>query len=306
MKRKYVIYGTSNEKIDVPKVIILDSSGKIEHIVDDLFATTEENNGLITHVRHEFSKLTRPIRTGIGAVNFVVMAVLSTILSFVFKLNEPLIRGWRLNVIKRVALHEAVQVPSWRPDLLISYFLKGLVLIVSRTLYFLPAIIIIYLSGFQFFDIIKELFYFLRDKWLNANTMGYAEFFMQKVLPQFGMEIFIHFVVLLLYVVFVWPIYRIITIKYALSQCNSAGFFSVKQIRSAISIFRKNADSIYGIYAFTLTIDVLILFLFNALNFASFGIFSLFIPVLGLFFRYWMKGYAYGMLGRVLIQKSAL
>lgn len=306
----YILKGTDNgDKGDliasIPGQVI-----KVERIdekkQEDLFATPEENTDLFIYIYQELAKLSRPLTKGIGLVNFIVMLILNNVLAFIFKINEPLVRGWRLDIIRRVALNEPVQVPSWRPDHLIGYFFKGWVLIVSRTIYFLPAIIIVYLSGFQLFDVLKELYFFLRDKFLNADNMGYAEFILQKILPQFGIEVLIHLVVLLLYVIFVWPIYRIITIKYALKKCSGGGFFSVKQIYSAIQIFRKNAASIYGVYAFVLSIDVVTILVINGLTAATIGAFALVAPAVSLLMRFWIKGYAYGILGRTLIQNSAL
>lgn len=311
MKKIYIVKGIDiGEEGSLITPQIPGQIVKVERIAEkgeeDLFSTPDENSRLFQYIYQEGLKLMRPLTRGIGLVNFIVMLILNSVLSFFFKINEPLIRGWRLNIIRRVALNEPVQVPSWRPDHLIVYFLKGWVLIISRTIYFLPAMIIVYLSGFQLFDVLKELFFFIRDKFLNADNMGYVEFLLQKILPQFGIEVLIHLVVLLLYVVFVWPIYRIITIKYALKKCSGAGFFSVKQIYSAIQIFRKNAAPIYGVYAFVLSIDVITILVINGLTAATLGAFSLVAPAVSLLMRFWIKGYAYGILGRTLIQKSAL
>lgn len=264
------------------------------------FAIENREDDFWKHIRTQLSLIIRPFTNVVALGYFGIIAFISIVLSFLWKLNEPLVRGWRLQVVKNVALKKPQLIPSPRPDLLLKYYWKGLVLIFSRTVYFLPLVIVVFLSGAKMLGIAKEVAFFLWDKAMNSDDLGIGAFFIKKVLPQFGVEVIIQLVVLALYVILVWPIYRIIMVSYALGKSRGWSFFSMTQIKKAIAIFKNHSALIYGVYGFVLSVDVFVTWFSWTVGWVFFFIMPLFV----LFARHWVKGYAYGILGRKLIALS--
>ncbi len=246
-------------------------------------------------------------QAGITLVIILVYNLISWIPIVKGILLEPLARGWRLEIVRRVALDEEHKMPSLRVDSLLMYFLRGLVLIISRYVYFIPLIIISLLSAWRVLNLATTLLFLLIQAivgWAEYNEV--LNYTLGTLLPQLGVEILIELVLLSFYVILIWPIYRIIMVQFALKKSPWYGFFSPAQIRKAFKVFRKNASSIYGIYGLVVSVDVVISYLKWTLIISTFGLALILSPTIDLIFRHWIKGYAYGMLGKELIQRDQL
>lgn len=289
----------------------LQKKDHIEHfsrLTDDtkIFGIEGEGSKFWTHIKTELDNLIAPLKSSIGFRNFGLFAIINTIVSFFFKLNEPLVRGWRLNTVRHIALDKKSPVPTLRPDQLVKYYLQGLVLIVMRVIYFLPLLIIALLSGQKILNLVKELFFYFWDKFIGADTLSFAALLSQKIIPQAGIEILIQIVVLGFYTIFIWPIYRLIMIQYALKLTGPMGFLNPAVIKRTIGIFKKHAKDVYGIYGFTVAVDVFIVWLARFIRIFTFGLGFLIMPTFYLTLRHWVKGYSYGLLGKKLIESGAI
>lgn len=305
---------TTNEQIS----IVLKKADRVERkaldSTEDTFGIPTEEYSIWSKIKWGINFIFAPLRKPQGMTNFglflvfvYVLALIRKILFFLpLPIREPFLRGWRLEVVRKVALNEKNLVPGLRPDLLIKYFIKGLVLMVMRYLYFIPLVVIAFLSGLKIIKLVKEIGFYLWDVWQDTNSMGIGEFLGVKVLPQAGVEILIQLVVLGFYMVFVWPIYRIIMIQYALRLTNGFGFLNPQVIRRSIKIFRKHAFEVYGIYGFVVALDVFVGWVSTVATFFTFGLFWLIAPLYYLLLRYWVKGFAYGILGQRLVQAGTL
>ena len=169
-----------------------------------------------------------------------------------------------------------------------------------------PLIIVAFLSGIKMLNLIKEVAFYLWDVFQGVDSMGLGKFIAIKVIPQAGVEIVIQLVLLGFYVVFVWPVYRIIMIQYALKLTNGFGFLDIQVIKKSIKIFREHASKVYGIYGFVVALDVFVSWFATIVTLFTFGLFWLIAPIYYLLLRYWVKGFAYGVLGRKLIEAGAL
>lgn len=306
MKKLYVIEGVEKQNTEHENhVIYLSSKDRVEVLDDlksgDVFGLKEDVDALKSNLREEWMNLIAPLRTTSGRSNFLLISVLSIIM---FKLNEPYNRGWRLFVVKNIALNTPDPVPGISYSF--RYFSKGFALMFCRFIYFLPLLIIVFLSSGNLLNIAEDLAFYVWDNITNADQLAFVDFFVMKVLPQFGIEVVIHLITLSIYVILIWPIYRIIMIKYALEQVSFLGFFSFKEIKSAISIFKKNASLVYGVFAFSLSVDVIISICAQFISIVTFGLFFWLMPIYYIFFRHWIKGYAYGRLGRELLDRGSL
>lgn len=308
MKRIYKIKGSSSSAEENEGYLYLlkkkdyfkKSGGK--NVDEDVFRREDFESDFWPHINNELRKIISPYLNSPGIIRFLIIAIISVILNFIWKLNEPLVRGWRLQVVKNLALGSTDSIPSSKLDQLFKYYKKGLVLMFSRFVYFLPVIIIGLLSGGRMLGLVKETLIFFWDKFINAEDLGILEFLFKKVIPQFGIEIIIQLIVLTLYGVLIWPIYRIIMIRYAIGNCRGWDFFSLKTIKDAAMIFKNNAGIIYGIYAFVLAIDVFVAWFSWTLGW----LLLIIMPVFILFARHWVKGYSYGVLGQELIKRGAI
>lgn len=276
----------------------------------ELYAIPEESEAFWAYLKMQVLKVLQPLKTTKGQQNFIIFAVIYTFSALVFFikriLKSPLERGWRLEVVRLIASKAENPVPSISPDKLIGYWVRGVVLVVMRFIYFLPLFIIAALSGGKMFNLLKEIAFYIWDVFVGADQLSFTAFMLQKVIPQAGIEIIIQLVVLALYGVFVWPIYRLIMVQYALKLSSWSGFLSIKMVKKNIEIFKRNATLIYGVYGFSLAIDAVILIGAKVISIFSFGLLFFIIPVFHLVLRHWVKGYAYGYLGQKLLASNEI
>ncbi|MCB9304803.1 MAG: hypothetical protein H6566_29595 [Lewinellaceae bacterium] len=278
------------------------------------FGVLTDNNTIWEEIKNGLKFIFAPIQKPQGITNFAFFALFVYFLAIIRKvlffipipIRAPFLRGWRFEVVRRIALNKKTAVPGLRPDLVFKYFLKGLVLMFMRYIYFIPLIIVAFLSGMKMLNLIKEVAFYLWDVYQGADSMGIGKFIAVKVIPQAGVEIVIQLVLLGFYVVFVWPIYRIIMIQYALNLTNGFGFLDIQVIKKSIKIFREHASKVYGIYGFVVALDVFVSWFATIVTLFTFGLFWLIAPIYYLILRYWIKGFAYGILGRRLIEAGAL
>lgn len=306
-----------SQSLVTPEIINLTSKDlleeRVEHQEPDVFGVPGEGNSIFPWIRQGIKFIFAPVLHPLGMSKFGIFAIFVYFITILKKLlfflpipKEPFLRGWRLEVVRRVALGTKNPVPGMRPDLIFRYFYKGLVLIIMRYIYFFPLLIVGVLSGAKMLNIVKELVFYLYDKVTKVDSMGFAEFLSAKVIPQAGIEILIQLVMIGLYVVLVWPVYRLIMIQYALKLTNGFGFLDPEVIRRNIGIFRQHTLEVYGIYGFVVALDVFVGWFATVAPFFTLGIFWLISPIYYLLMRHWVKGFAYGILGKRLIAAGTL
>ncbi len=296
---------------------------KMETNYDDQFAHDNESPSLVGYVKQSLKKLISPTLSNDGPSRFIIITVLLYIYSFFKKLlmflpiinffvaafhyliKRPFLRGWRLEVVRNVALESDTKIPSIRPDKLLKYTYKGFALFMMRSIYFLPVVIISFLSGPDIITFVREaISYFWEEGAAQRGPMGFIVGF---VIPQIAMDMLVQLVLTGLYALFVWPVYRIIMIQYAVGEVRGGAFLNSDAVKKGIAIFRRNAREVYGIYGFVLALDIFMIWGATVLTAVTVGLFSIFVaPLYYLFFRFWVKGYAYGKLGQVLIRKGEI
>ncbi|MEM6766929.1 MAG: hypothetical protein AAF655_18480 [Bacteroidota bacterium] len=316
MGKYYTIKGEEVPLPESPNFISLGKKGSIEKVStrfseNDTFGEEEITSEVIRNLKLSIKDFFAPLREKEGRSNFKVAALISTLLSVPFikwlGLNEPFVRGWRLEVVKQVALDAENPVPPSSSNTVFRYFFKGLFLIISRTIYFLPFVIITFLSGMGILGFISELFSYIMENFIGTSKVSLIEFLIEKLIIDAGKDFLIKLVLLGFYVVFVWPIYRIIMIHYALGIYREGAFFSISKIRAAVGMFKRHASVIYGVYALVISVDVIMIissFIFTVfpLSLVSW----IFLPTVFLIFRHWVKGHAYGILGKYLIANDEI
>lgn len=277
----------------------------------EAFSSPYENNFNWSSVRRGVGQLMSPIIRSPNVGKFIVIAIIRMVTSIpiIRKLAKPfmspLLRGWRLEVVRRVALNLDRVAPSVDIGSLVKYFIKGIVLSWMRWIYFLPLIIVTFLMSLGNLKLLKEIFYFVWDKWWNAESMGYVEYFAVKVLPQAGIDFIIELILVGFYVLLVWPIYRLIMIQYALRLTSWSDFLNLRVIKNSIALFYQHSSLIYGIYGLIVVLDIVVFWVASILFVSTVGLILFFLPIYYLFFRYWIKGYAYGLIGQRLIDSNA-
>lgn len=285
------------ETIDYPVSVFSTTSSTAQ------FAGTNDMANLWQHVWLEFGKMLAPFK---NVVNFLLVLGLGIALNFLqwaIQLNAPLARGWRLDIVRRMGEGSARIVPNLLPLSIWRYFRKGLVLIVMRALYFLPHAVFIFLSSNQFFLKLKDIALWGFSKMRGKEEEAIVDYLL-RTLPEFAFELMLQFVVVLLYMVLVWPIYRITMIKYAMGQIRGYDFLNPAVFRDSARIYTKDPANVLGVYFFTLLIDFVVTLIIFMLVSASLGFIGLVLPMIVLFLQHWPKGYAYGMLARQLVHKG--
>lgn len=252
----------------------------------------------------EWKGLYDPIKNRRNWPSILIMGTLST---FFFLLSDMIGKGWRLRVTKQVGLGLTPMVPQFSIlnigetiSTILGILKHGFVLTIMRQLYFFPLYIASLLSGGTLIKLLWELIW----QWWEGKQEGILQNFLLNILPQFATDLIIEIFVLALYVVLVWPVYRILFIRYAIGDIRGRGFLSIRRIGQAISTYRRNASEILGIYSFTLTLDVALIITVIPLVVGSGGLLGLLAPTALLLTRFWIKGYAYGILLKKLIKSG--
>ena len=118
-----------------------------------LFAAPEDMGGLWQHIKEEFHKMFAPIRASGGTSTIGLLSIAFAFMQYMFSLNTPFARGWRLDVVRRMGLNLEQKVPGVSMNALFKYFKKGAALIIMRFIYFLPYLIFLFVSSLSLIHI---------------------------------------------------------------------------------------------------------------------------------------------------------
>jgi hypothetical protein len=221
------------------------------------------------------------------------------VLGFIPIFNIILHRGWRIEYIHRLGWGYENILPS--PLKTCKLFDKGITLWVINAIFILtPSLImnIISLSQLTNFwlDLIKLFYLLFRSAPIEEYFQALWEFLADEFIYTI-LDFFIENFWLLIYV----PIYRIGTIRFALTG---------KLIHSYFSI-RKNFKFLYKNF-----IDMIFLYVFNIFNFILVLLVDLvlaitivgvpLIPAITSYLYYWSSGYRHGMLAKLMVEQEGL
>ncbi|MEZ4773700.1 MAG: hypothetical protein R3D00_11005 [Bacteroidia bacterium] len=245
-------------------------------------------------IRQGYEHLRKPFSTSGNLSQAIVMALLSWVFTFMAMINTIFLRGWRLEIVKNMALSNGEKtIPETIPNLF-TFFRRGLVLIVMRAIYFLPHLLVLTIVTPQLFNLFIDFFWWVWDI-ITGDKKTILEFLIAKI-PEVMVSVIIEFVMVLLYFLIVWPIYRINMIKYAQGLIRGYQFLSPGQIRHSIMVYRENADLVLGICFFYLCINFFCVVSLSLLTTFTFGAAYVAVPFLLVFIRHWPIAYAYGWL----------
>ena len=316
-----VPYQTDLSPLNAPKLSLVIESDeespqtfpihKLETEIDVAeFAGEHESQQLQAYARKKIKEIFAPIRKSESVGKVGLMAVISTILSgilvFLIWLNGILIRGWRLEIVRKVGLNHTSYVPSLHLMDIFNYLKKGLVLMVMRGIYFFPHFFFIWLNSQSYYVKLKDIIFWIWEKALGREEQSFLEYLMVEVFPEFTVDLVMQFVILVLYMIIVWPIYRITMIKYALGSIRGYQFLSPSVLRDSAHIYRTAAADVLGIYFFTFMVDFFITITSVLIRPVLLFLGGFILPTYKLIFRHWPKGYAYGILAQKLIAKGLI
>ncbi len=314
MAKFYTIIGEEINPRQDSLNLKLEGKDKIERITDSPAHTAtssyqrvkpKEESSLWRFFTTRLHRLTQPLfsqKNSLSLIKISLASWLISIITLMADLDAILGRGWRLEVVRRIALEEEKSIPDFSFSLLFQYLIKGFVLFLARRLYYLPMIIFLFISGLKFAKLAYKVGVFLWNNVFWGEGASWSEFFLYQVLPQTGFELLFQFFFQTLYLMLAWPIYRIIMIKYAVGEVEWNGFFSISEFRKAAGIFRRNAATVFSIYALMISLQVAPTIFYKIIDLSTFGFADkTFLPILLIFTWYWPIGYAYGILGRKLI-----
>ncbi|MCL2933941.1 MAG: DUF4013 domain-containing protein [Trichodesmium sp. MAG_R03] len=221
------------------------------------------------------------------------------VLGFIPIFNIILHRGWRIEYIHRLGWGYEKILPS--PGQTCKLFDKGITLWVINVIFILiPSLIMNIISLSQltnfWFDLIK-LFYLL---FRSAPIVEYFQALWDFLANEFIytiLDFFIENFWLLIYI----PIYRIGTIRFALTGKLINSYFS---IRKNFKFLFKNFIEIIFLYIFNTFNFILVLLVDLGLAITIIGV--PLIPVVTSYLYYWSSGYKHGMLARLMVEQEGL
>lgn len=225
-------------------------------------------------------------------------------LSYVPVVNVMMARGWRMDYVRRLGWTNPSVLPNPKDSL--KFLRHGLLLTVTRFLFAVPPIIIIFVFGLGGFidlwnDIVAMFQLCLDFFWRRSLKAG--EFF--SALYSFGKQellhtvwaFFIENIWLLIYV----PVYRIGMIRFALTGklLQSHG-----QVRKNFRFLFRNLVDIILMYTFNI-FNFVVIFIVDTLLYVS-VIGTPLIPIVTFYMSYWNTGYEYGLLARQMVKQEGL
>lgn len=315
MTGNYIVTGSEKESEEGDVNLYLDDNDRFEKItqpaaVHDYPEASIKEPSLWQYFADRIRRVSEPLwhkKSRGDVLGMLAVSWFVSVLTWLANFDAILGRGWRLEVVKKLSLGDDKVVPDFSLSSILGYFANGIILLFARTFYFIPMILFALLSGYKFVKIAWKLAVFIYDKAVVGTDASWSEFFFYKVLPQATAELLVQFLFVTLYTMLVWPVYRILMIQYAVGEIKWTGFFSINQFKRSAGIFRRNASSVYAVYAFMLSLQIALYFILKPIDWVSFGFADrTFLPIVYVIFWYWPIGYAYGVLGRTLIQRGEI
>lgn len=226
------------------------------------------------------------------------------VLSYIPLLNVIIARGWRMEYIHRLGWRYENVLPS--PQDALKFLTNGILLWMATGVFLAIPIVIIVLFGLDgWLDLWNDLVtltqlasdYFWNGRLTTSELIRALWVFVIGELISEILAFLIENIWLIIYV----PIYRIGTIRFALTR---------KLLQSHLSI-RKNLKFLYENL-----LDILLMYSFNVFNFVlvlvidailAFTVVGAFlIPIVTFYMLYWNSGYEYGLLGRLMVEQEGL
>jgi len=203
---------------------------------------------------------------------------------FVPMFNFIIMRGWRLDVVRRMSRNEPQPLPDLRD--FGRFFADGLILWAMTGVYLLPQILLLALFGFKPIEAgLTVLFWLFRTLAGDAVSFG-------TVLADLGLAALVSVILPIVYWLGTYPLYRVAMVRYAVTGKVSTFFDLFTNIRIAGTTFTA----------------VMTVFIFEFLAATAFGLLSgalistfigsIAVPLVLFPALYWTTAYLFGVLGR--------
>ena len=212
-----------------------------------------------------------------------------------------ILRGWRVELVRRIALKEDSILPRSLPQDVLKYFVHGIKLWLITGLYILFPIILFKILGINpLMQFWKELVSFVAELWQRMRGGGSGvplDQFLWQSFKAIAYELMIQNAWLLFY----YPYYRTATIRYAITN---------KFRKSHLSVLRNIRFMIINVLDFIMMvinqfIDKLILYLIGIIiNIVLTPFVGVFVVIFLAYAAYWTSGYEYGMLAQKMIKQD--
>jgi hypothetical protein len=204
---------------------------------------------------------------------------LPSLIAFIPIINFIIMRGWRLEITRRVGRDMNDRLPD--PSNLLRFFIDGLVLWFMTGLYLVPEIIMLLIFGFG------PLFTFFG--WIYNTITGnpHAGSFL-ALIAEMGIGSFVRMLLPIVYWILTYPLYRVAMVRYAYT--GSIGVFF--DVGTNLNIARKHMGQAMALYAVEQLSSILFVILSGLISLTGIGA----IIVLVLLFPalYWTTGYLFG------------
>jgi hypothetical protein len=206
------------------------------------------------------------------------------LVNFVPILNLILLRGWRLNIVRRMGRRE----PELLPDIqgIGRYLVDGLVLWFMSAVYFIPQLVLLSVLGADIVgDILTILLWVYENLFTDEETITFVALFVDV-----GFGFLVRAILPAIYFFLSWPFYRAAMIRYSV-RGNPLVFFDF--VTNARIVFG-NLSSILLVFFLFLVTGTLVSFLSGVLVATVVGSFVVLMVLLPM--AYWVTGYLYGRL----------
>lgn len=205
------------------------------------------------------------------------------LIHFVPVFSFIMMRGWRLDVVRRIARNDSQPLPDMRD--FGRFFADGMILYAMTGLFLLPQILLLAFFGFQPIEVALTVIF-----WVFQTFTGEAVSF-GALLADLGISAMVSVILPLVYWLGTYPVYRVAMVRYAATGKVSVFFDVVNNLRIAAANFA----------------PVMTLFIFEFLVTVAFGFLSglvlstiiggIAVPLLLFPALYWTTAYLFGVFG---------
>ncbi len=202
---------------------------------------------------------------------------------FVPVFNFIIMRGWRLDVVRRVSRNEPQPIPDLRD--FGRFFADGLILWAMTGLYFLPQIFLLALFGFKPIEVGLTVLF-----WLFQTVTGDAISF-GALLADLGLAALVSVILPIVYWLATYPLYRVAMVRYAAT--GKVGVFF--DVFTNLRIAGANFAAVMTLYIFEFLATMAFGMLSSALLSTVFG--AVAVPLVLFPALYWTTAYLFGVFG---------
>lgn len=205
---------------------------------------------------------------------------------FIPVLNLILLRGWRLDVTRRIGYGNPQPIPELRD--LGNFLGNGVILWFMTFLYHLPLFLVVFFFQRELPSTIWDIVVFL-FKWMWGEEGESSGVFLKLLVQALGQA----FIPTLFYLA-TWPLYRAAMLRFALTGSPGAFFRPFANLRLAV----RHLNLFFLLFFFDLLSQTLLTVVGGALTAIGIGVFV--IPMVLLPVYYWTTGHLYGRAASIL------